>query len=70
MNKTMNTDKRPPVYESCALCSQPTGVLVNMPIENRTAYVDTAGQLCKRCYFETCIKQPKKNGSEDTQDII
>lgn len=65
MNKAINTDKRPPVYENCALCNQPTHVQINTPIENRTAYVDTAGQLCRKCYFEVCVKKPKKNDYGD-----
>ena len=59
-------DKREKQYESkvehCVVCGKPTEYRADMPIDKRECYVEGAGQLCRKCYFEIYIK----SGNEGT----
>jgi hypothetical protein len=39
-----------PETEKCILCEEQTNVPINQNIENRSFYVEGAGQLCESCY--------------------
>ena len=38
--------------EKCVNCGAETPYLVTTPVDLREYYVDGAGQLCKKCYFD------------------
>ena len=48
--------------EHCVICGKPTEYSKDTPIGKRECYVDGAGQLCRKCYFEIYIK----SGNEGT----
>ena len=48
--------------ERCVICGKPTDYSVDTPIDKRECYVEGAGQLCRKCYFEVYIK----SGNEGT----
>ena len=39
--------------EICVLCGKKTDVDIKTPVENRSCWVDGAGQLCNFCYVKT-----------------
>ena len=38
------------IHETCALCKTLTNVKIDSHVDNRTTYVEGAGQLCVDCY--------------------
>ena len=48
--------------ESCVICGKSTEYRIDTPIDKRECYVEGAGQLCRKCYFEIYLK----NGNEGT----
>ncbi len=48
--------------ELCIVCGENSGINVDMPINDRQFYVESAGQLCQRCYNNLYIdcKAPQK----------
>lgn len=48
--------------ERCVICGKPTEYRADTPIGKRERYVEGAGQLCRKCYFEIYIK----SGNEGT----
>ncbi len=48
--------------EHCVICGKPTEYREDTPIDKRECYVEGAGQLCRKCYFEIYIK----SGNEGT----
>ena len=48
--------------ERCVICGKPTEYRKDTPIDKRECYVEGAGQLCRKCYFEIYLK----NGNEGT----
>lgn len=43
--------------EPCVLCGAKTGYKRSHPIQQRSHYIEGAGQLCPRCYHETYQKE-------------
>ena len=39
--------------EVCAMCGDQTNVPANRPISKRRYYVEAAGQLCRRCFYDS-----------------
>lgn len=37
-------------YERCVICGRATDILAQTPLEQRSGYVETVGQLCTDCY--------------------
>ena len=60
----MDKHKKQPVSENdlCVICGKPTEYRADTPIDKRECYVEGAGQLCRKCYFEIYLK----NGNEGT----
>ena len=48
--------------ERCVICGKPTEYRKDVPIDKRECYIEGAGQLCRKCYFEIYLK----NGNEGT----
>ena len=47
-----NTEQEPDImYERCIVCHRLTNVPIHMRIEERTNYVEGAGQLCEQCFY-------------------
>ena len=46
-------------FEKCDLCGELTDIPVDMPIQERKGYIEGAGQLCPKCYFELYVKKPR-----------
>lgn len=42
--------------ERCVICVKPTEYRADTPIDKRECYVEGAGQLCRKCYFEIYLK--------------
>ena len=48
--------------ERCVICGKPTEYHADTSIDKRDYYVEGAGQLCRKCFFEIYLK----NGNEGT----
>ena len=56
-------DKKDKRYDCCVICGKPTEYREDTPIDKREQrYIEGAGQLCRKCYFEIYIK----SGNEGT----
>ena len=55
-------DKQDKQYDCCIVCGKPTEYRKDVPIDKRECYVEGAGQMCRKCYFEIYLKQ----GNEGT----
>ncbi len=56
-NTTKAVDKDNPKEENgeiekCVICGADTPFKASTPLAQRIYYIDGAGQLCKRCYYE------------------
>lgn len=47
-------------YETCVKCGIITNVKIKTHIDNRTTYVEGAGQLCNNCYDKIYKQEVKK----------
>ena len=56
MMKMTSSNEKQTKYESCVLCGQQTNVPVDALITEREHYIDSVGQLCQKCFFETYVK--------------
>ena len=45
--------------EKCVVCSADTTYDFSTPISEREFYIEGAGQLCQKCYYDLYVK---KNG--------
>lgn len=59
MIEMMRSIEKQTQYEGCVLCGQQTNVPVDVPIRDREHYIDSVGQLCQKCFFETYVKKQK-----------
>lgn len=46
-------------FEKCEVCGAVTDIPIDMPIQERKGYIEGAGQLCKKCYYELYVKRPR-----------
>ena len=46
-------------YEKCILCGNLTDIQVDTPVKEREHYIETSGQLCRKCYFETYVRKSR-----------
>lgn len=46
-------------FEKCEVCGAVTDIPIDMPIQERKGYIEGAGQLCKKCYYELYVKHPR-----------
>lgn len=46
-------------FERCDFCGTLTDIPVDKPIQKRKCYIEGAGQLCPKCYFELYVKKPR-----------
>ena len=49
-------DKQDNQIECCVVCGKPTEYRKDVPIDKGECYIEGAGQLCTKCYFEIYIK--------------
>lgn len=59
MIEIMRSIEKHTEYESCVLCGQQTNISVDVPIKDREHYINSVGQLCQKCFFETYVKNQK-----------
>lgn len=38
--------------DKCVVCGKGSGVMRDVPIQNRERYINGSGQLCRDCYFK------------------
>ena len=43
--------------EKCVICGSETPYRVSTPINQREFYVEGAGQVCQKCYYECYIRK-------------
>ncbi len=59
MSKTNEIINNLNEYEKCVICGTVTDVMKDTPIAERQEYIEGTGQLCQKCYFDTCVKNLK-----------
>ncbi len=42
--------------EKCVMCEGKTEYMDSVPINERNYYIEGAGQLCKKCYYNLYVK--------------
>ena len=65
-------DKRKEQIDSeidcCVICGKPTEYREDTPIDKRECYVEGAGQLCRKRYFEIYPKQETRERVEQRDE--
>ena len=46
--------------EKCVVCGALTDYSTETPIGGRAYYIEGAGQLCQKCYYEIYLKKQEK----------
>ncbi len=59
MSKTNEINENLKDYEKCVICGTVTDVKYDTPLVERKEYIEGTGQLCRKCYFETFVKNSK-----------
>lgn len=45
------------IFEKCVICQRKNEYIHGVPISERNYFVEGAGQLCKKCYYDLYVKK-------------